>query len=117
MARTMLARRIILCPGARVNHEYSANRPGLIYYIHPSGLPLISMLHLVVIAIFVALLLSVIFWWLVYRQFDPHDMNSHSLYRLHQVLIAVIAMLAISLAVIVVLSSDPGDPDYYLFWP
>ena len=44
-------------------------------------------------------------------------MNSHSLYRLHQVLIAVIAMLAISLAVIVVLSSDPGDPDYYLFWP
>ena len=75
------------------------------------------MLNLVVIAIFVSLLLSMILWWLVYRQFDPRDMKSHSLYRLHQVLIAVIAMLAISLAIIVVLSSDPGDPDYYLFWP
>lgn len=81
------------------------------------GRQLIHMLHIVVIAIFVALLLSVIVWWLVYRRFDPHDMQSHALYRLHQVLIAVIAMLAISLAIIVVLSSDPGDPDYYLFWP
>lgn len=75
------------------------------------------MLHFVVVAIFVALLLSVTFWWLIYRQFDIRNMKSHSLYRLHQVLIAVIAMLAISLAIIVVLSSDPGDPEYYLFWP
>ena len=75
------------------------------------------MLHLIVVAIFVALLLSVILWWLVYRRFDPHDMKSHSLYRLHQVLIAIIAMLAISLAIIVVLSSHPGDPGYYLLWP
>jgi hypothetical protein len=75
------------------------------------------MLHFIVVTLFVLLVLGVIIWLLVYRLLDPTSPSSHPLYRMHQVLIALIAALAISLAVIVVLSSDPGDPDYYLFWP
>jgi hypothetical protein len=39
------------------------------------------------------------------------------LYKLHQVLVALIAFMIILLALLVVLSSDPGDPEQYLFWP
>ena len=75
------------------------------------------MLHFIVVALFLLLVLSVISWVLVYRRLDPKRLSSHPLYRLHQVLLAIIMLLAIVLAVVIVLSSDPGDPENYLFWP
>ena len=75
------------------------------------------MLHFIIIALFVLLLLSMGSWVLVYRQLDPENVTAHPLYKLHQVLVAVIAFLVILLTMLVVLSSDPGDPEYYLFWP
>ncbi len=76
-----------------------------------------DMLHFIIIALFVLLLLSVGFWMLVYRQFEPKNLTAHPLYKLHQVLVAVIAFLIILLTMLVVLSSDPGDPENYWFWP
>ncbi|MBT8433452.1 MAG: hypothetical protein KJN95_02240 [Gammaproteobacteria bacterium] len=75
------------------------------------------MLHFIIIALFFLLLLSVGFWMLVYRQLDPNNLTAHPLYKLHQVLVAMIAFMIILLTMLVVLSSDPGDPEYYLFWP
>jgi hypothetical protein len=76
-----------------------------------------DMLHFIIIALFVLLLLSVGFWMLVYRQFEPKNLTAHPLYKLHQVLVAVIAFLIILLTMLVVLSSDPGEPENYWFWP
>lgn len=75
------------------------------------------MLHFIIIALFFLLLLSVVFWMLVYRQLDPDNLAAHRLYKLHQVLVALIAAMTILLTMLVVLSSDPGDPEHYLFWP
>ncbi len=80
-------------------------------------LEIIDMLHFIIIALFVLLLLSVVCWILVYRQFDSKTMKTHPLYKLHQVLVALTAAMIILLALLVVLSSDPGDPAQYLFWP
>jgi hypothetical protein len=54
-------------------------------------LEIIDMLHFIIIALFVLLLLSVVCWLLVYRQFDPKSMKAHPWYKLHQVLVALIA--------------------------
>jgi len=78
---------------------------------------IIHMLHFIIIALFVLLLLSVVCWMLVYRQLDPKNLTAHPLYKLHQVLVALIAFMIILLTMLVVLSSDPGDPENYLFWP
>lgn len=80
-------------------------------------LELTVMLHFIIITLFVLLMLSVGFWMLVYRQFDPKNLTAHPLYKLHQVLVALIAFMIILLTMLVVLSSDPGDPEHYLFWP
>jgi hypothetical protein len=48
-------------------------------------LEIIDMLHFIIIALFVLLLLSVVCWLLVYRQFDPKSMKAHPWYKLHQV--------------------------------
>jgi hypothetical protein len=47
---------------------------------------------------------------------DPRDLSSHPLYRLHQVLLALIALLAMVLPLAIVLSIDPGDTGNYLYW-
>lgn len=75
------------------------------------------MLHFIIVALFVLTLLSVVCWMLVYRQLDPKNLTAHPLYKLHQVLVALIAFMIILLTMLVVLSSDPGDPENYLFWP
>ncbi len=75
------------------------------------------MLHFIIIALLVLILLSMVFWMLVYRQFDPKNLTAHPLYKLRQVLVALIAAMIILLTMLVVLSSDPGDPDNYLIWP
>jgi hypothetical protein len=58
-------------------------------------LEIIDMLHFIIIALFVLLLLSVVCWLLVYRQFDPKSMKAHPWYKLHQVLVALIAFMII----------------------
>jgi len=70
--------------------------------------------ELVVNALFLLLLASITAWILVYRRLDPGGAQNDRYYRWHQVLIGLIALLAILLAVVIVLSSDPGEPDLYL---
>jgi len=74
-------------------------------------------LQLLLNGLFVILLASILAWILIYRRMNPGDMTSSRYYRWHQLLIALIALLSILVAVIVVLSSDPGNPDDYLLWP
>lgn len=74
-------------------------------------------LHFTVQALFILLLASIVAWLWIYRQLNPHDLASSPYYRWHQLLIALISLLAILVAVVIVLSSDPGDPENYWFWP
>ena len=64
--------------------------------------------------IFVLLLASITAWIMIYRRMDPKQAQNDRYYRWHQVLIGLIALLAILLAVVIVLSSDPGEPDLIL---
>lgn len=64
--------------------------------------------------IFVLLLASIAAWISVYRRMDPKQAQNDRYYRWHQILIGLIALLAILLAVVIVLSSDPGEPDLFL---
>ena len=75
------------------------------------------MLEFVVNALFLLLLGCIAAWLIVYRRLNPADRTSSPYYRWHQLLVALIAMLAILVAVVVVLSSDPGNPDDFIFLP
>jgi hypothetical protein len=70
--------------------------------------------EIIVNTTFVLLLASVSLWILVYWRLSRRDPKSDRYYRYHQILIALIALLSILLAVVIVLSSDPGPPDLYL---
>ena len=70
--------------------------------------------EILVNTIFLLLLASITAWIRVYRRMDPKRTPGDRYYRWHQVLIGLIALLSILLAVVIVLSSDPGDPDLYL---
>ena len=73
--------------------------------------------HLLVQLVFILLLASITAWLIIYRRLDPRDQSGNRYYRWHQVLIGLIALLAILVAVVIVLSSDPGNPDNYTFLP
>lgn len=73
-------------------------------------------LHLVIIALFALLLLSLCVWLLLYLGPNSASRPSSPWYRWHQLLIGLIATLTILLAILVVLSSDPGELDEYLYW-
>ena len=75
------------------------------------------MLEFVVNSLFVLLVGSVAAWAVIYYRYNPTDSKASPYYRYHQVLIALIALLAILLAVVVVLSSDPGNPEDFWFDP
>ena len=75
------------------------------------------MLEFIVNALFVLLLGSIAAWLVIYRSLNPEDLTSSRYYRWHQLLVALIALLAILVSVIVVFSSDPGNPDGYIFLP
>jgi len=66
-------------------------------------------LHFIIIALFLLTLACVIGWYAIHRRLDPDNRAAHPHYRVYQVLIASIATL--------IFSSDPGNPDDYLFWP
>jgi len=74
-------------------------------------------LHFIIIALFLLTIACVIAWLTLYRRLDPDNRAAHPRYRTYQVLTASIAALVIVLALLIVFSSDPGDPDDYLFWP
>ena len=73
-------------------------------------------LHITINALFVLLGASIAIWMVIYRRLNPGDLPSSRYYRWHQLLVALIGLLAILVAVVVVLSSDPGDAEDYLFW-
>ena len=70
--------------------------------------------ELFVNAIFLLLLASITAWITVYRRMDPKQAQNDRYYRWHQILIGLIALLSILLAVVIVLSSDPGEPSLIL---
>jgi len=72
------------------------------------------MLEITVNSMILLLLASIALWIWVYRRLDREHPQNDRYYRWHQVLIILIATLAILLGVIIVLSSDPGRPDLYL---
>jgi len=74
-------------------------------------------LHFIIIALFLLTLACVIGWYAIHRRLDPDNRAAHPHYRVYQVLIASIATLIIVLTLLIVFSSDPGNPDDYLFWP
>ena len=63
---------------------------------------------------FLLLLASITAWIAVYRRMDPRQAANDRYYRWHQILIGLIALLSILLAVVIVLSSDPGEPSLIL---
>jgi hypothetical protein len=74
-------------------------------------------LHFSINALFVLLGASIVAWIMIYRRLNPDDLTSSRYYRWHQVLVALIALLAILVAVVIVLSSDPGNTEGYPLWP
>ena len=73
--------------------------------------------HFTVLVLFVLLVASLLAWFRLYRHFGGEGPPPDSRYRLGwQLLLVAIATLLIVIAVVIVLSSDPGDPDDYLFW-
>jgi hypothetical protein len=74
-------------------------------------------LHSVIIALFLLTIACAFGWFTIHRRLDPENRAAHPHYRIYQFLTAGIAALVILLALLIVFSSDPGDPDDYLFWP
>ena len=74
-------------------------------------------MHSIIVSLFALLLICVFAWLSIYRNMGRADIASHPHYRLHQLLLGLIATLVIVLALLVVFSSDPGPGDDYLWWP
>jgi hypothetical protein len=70
--------------------------------------------EIIVNAAFLLLLASISLWILVYWRLYRRDPENDRYYRYHQILIALIALLSILLAVVIVMSSNPGEADLYL---
>ena len=74
--------------------------------------------HFAVLFCFALLCAAVLAWLRLYRYFGGEGPPPDSRHRRSwQLLIAAITALLILIAVLIVLSSDPGDPqDYYLWY-
>ena len=70
-----------------------------------------------ILGCFLLLLGSIAGWWLTWRRIGNDNPATHPLYRRYQALTAAVATLLILLALLIVFSSDPGDPEDYLWWP
>ncbi|MGD8349875.1 MAG: hypothetical protein PVI79_11585 [Gammaproteobacteria bacterium] len=70
--------------------------------------------EIVVHATFLLLLASISLWVLVYWRLYRRDPENERYYRYHQILIGLVALLSILLAAIILLSSNPGEPNLYL---
>jgi hypothetical protein len=74
-------------------------------------------MHFTIIALFILLAISILGWWLLHRRFGHQHTADHPHFRLYRALPGLIATLAILVTLLIVFSSDPGDPDDYLWWP
>ncbi len=74
-------------------------------------------LHSIIVALLLLTIACAVGWYTIYRRLDQKDRAAHPRYRTYQVLTASIAALVILLALLIVFSSDPGNPDDYLYWP
>lgn len=74
-------------------------------------------LHSIIVAMLLLTIACTIGWFTIHRRLDPENRAAHPHYRTYQILIACIAALVIVLTLLIVFSSDPGDPDDYLFRP
>lgn len=74
-------------------------------------------MHSIIVSLFVLLLICVSGWLSIYHSIGQSNPSNHPQYRLYQSLLGLIATLAILLALLIVFSSDPGNPDDYLWWP
>lgn len=74
-------------------------------------------LHSIIVALLLLTIACAIGWFMIHRRLDQENRAAHPHYRTYQVLIASIATLVIVLTLLIVFSSDPGDPDDYLSWP
>ncbi len=72
-------------------------------------------MHFVILTVFVLLLASIVGWLSLYHGIGAGGSRGHPRYRLYQALLALIATLAIVLALLIVFSSEPGDPDDFLW--
>ncbi len=75
------------------------------------------MLHSILVALLLLTIACVIGWFAIHRRLDPENRAAHPHYRTYQVLIACIAALVIVLTLLIIFSSDPGDPNDYLVLP
>ena len=71
-------------------------------------------MQLVVQLLFVLLMLCIGAWLLLRRKLGSNP-AAHPRYRQHQLLIGLIAALIILITLLIVFSSEPGDPDDYLW--
>ena len=74
-------------------------------------------MHSIIVSLFVLLLVCVFGWLSIYRSIGQGNPINHPRYRLYQSLIGLIAALVILLALLIIFSSDPGNPDDYLWRP
>lgn len=74
-------------------------------------------IHSIVIGLLLALVIATGLWWRLYRRLGPDPRRQGRDYRLQQLLIALIATLAILVSLLIVFSSDPGISDEILFGP
>ena len=68
-------------------------------------------MHSIIVSLFVLLLVCVFCWLYIYRSIGQGNPSNHPRYRLYQSLIGLIATLVILLTLLIVFSSDPGNPD------
>ena len=68
-------------------------------------------------ALFSLLGVCILVWLIIYRRLNPHDLQSSPYYRWHQVLIALIALLAILVSIVVMFSIDADNTGDYMLWP
>lgn len=80
------------------------------------GAPEVNLARLFVEAGLLLLLCCSAAWFLVYRKLQRHPTHLRY-YRWHQILVAMIAALAILVPIVLVLSIDPGDNDIFWFLP
>ena len=74
-------------------------------------------MHAIVLALLFGLAVATLAWWRLYRGHGSSPPREPRAYRLHQLLVAAIAALTIVIAMLIVLSSDPGNPEEFLYWP
>lgn len=73
--------------------------------------------QLIVLCLLGLLLAAVLLWLWMWRYLDPEAVQDGSYRRLNQGLIILITVLILLTSMLIIFSSDPGNPDNYQFLP